>query len=421
MTPSYDVVVVGGGPAGAAAALALAGRGRGVLLADAPGGPPAVGEALPAVARTLLRDLGAGDTVPGDGHLACYGNRSVWGSGTQGSVDSINDPHGPGWHLDRPLFDRRLREAAVAAGAEVRGATARPTGRQADGTWSLALDRGHAGPAVGGPVVGGAVPAGVSPAGPAEVVRCRWIVDATGRRAAVATRHGARRLVADRLVGVHLVLGPGGGPGWDGGPSDPSGPGGPGGPGGATDSTTLVEAVPDGWWYSAPLPGGRLLLASFTDADLPAARIDPELFRERLARTGPTAARAAAHPFPPRAAPTRAPAHTARLNHVHGDGWTAAGDAAAAFDPLSSQGILTALFTGRAAGLAVDAHLAGDPDAHDGYAAAVSDVLAAYRRNHAAYYALEGRWPDRPFWYRRHRQQARPVSPVGPVTAVGAL
>ncbi|WP_380283057.1 tryptophan 7-halogenase [Kitasatospora purpeofusca] len=361
MTPAYDVVVVGGGPAGAAAALALAGRGRGVLLADAPGGPPAVGEALPAAARTLLRDLGADGTVPGDGHLPCYGNRSVWGSAVPASVDSIHDPHGPGWHLDRPLFDRRLREAAAAAGADVRTATARPAGRHADGTWTLALHGGT---------------------GPGAAVRCRWIVDATGRRAAVATTHAARRILGDRLVALHLVLGPG-----DGGPAD---------------TTTLVEAVPDGWWYSAPLPGGRLLLASFTDADLPAARTDPRLLRHRLAATGPTAARAAAHPLPPHASPARAPAHTARLDRVHGEGWTAAGDAAAAFDPLSSQGILTALWSGRAAGLAVDAHLAGEAGALDRYAADLAGVVTAYRRNHATYYGLERRWPGGPFWRRRH-------------------
>ncbi|MGW2088752.1 LodA/GoxA family CTQ-dependent oxidase [Streptomyces sp. NPDC001880] len=58
--------------------------------------------------------------------------------------------------------------------------------------------------------------------------------------------------------------------------------------------------------------------------------------------------RAEPHGFTPSAVPRRAPAHSTHLDRVHGDGWIAAGDAAVAFDPLSSQGILTALYTGRA-------------------------------------------------------------------------
>jgi maltokinase len=34
------------------------------------------------------------------------------------------------------------------------------------------------------------------------------------------------------------------------------------------DSTTLVEAVPDGWWYTTPVPGRRRDAAFLTDADL---------------------------------------------------------------------------------------------------------------------------------------------------------
>ncbi|MEU9047690.1 MULTISPECIES: tryptophan 7-halogenase [unclassified Kitasatospora] len=208
---------------------------------------------------------------------------------------------------------------------------------------------------------------------------CRWIVDATGRRGAVAAACGARLLVRDRLVAVHLTLGPA--------------------PASADTTTTTVEAAPDGWWYTAPLPDRRRLLAWYTDADLPAARTE---FSAGLIATRHINSPAARHPWPAGVPARRAPAHTAFLDTVLGDGWIAAGDAALAFDPLSSQGILTALFTGMSAGLAVHAHLAGDPGALDEYERNVTAVRTTYLRNHRTHYAAEQRWPDRPFWQRRH-------------------
>jgi flavin-dependent dehydrogenase len=365
-------VVAGGGPAGAVAALVLARSGHRVLLLE-DGGPgrgetagPAfkIGEFLPPVARPLLRDLGLLDGFLAAGHPVSTGTYAAWGSASLHGRSHLFDPYGHGWHLDRLRFDAFLRGAAVAAGAEPLRATAlrREAGRlivreQAAGTLT-------------------ALPA-------------RWVIDATGRRCVIGRRHGRRRR-QDRLVAAYAVF-----PDRDAAGRDHPA---------AAEARTLVEAAPHGWWYTTRIPAGRLV-AHLTDVDLAEPSMKtPHGFWHALTRTSHLRRRLADHDPAATPVPRWAPAHGLRLTPAAAPGWMAAGDAAIAFDPLSSQGILTALHTGARAGRAVADCLADEgatTTALADYTAFLERVATAYRDNHAYAYGQEQRWPLSPFWQRR--------------------
>jgi flavin-dependent dehydrogenase len=367
---SFDAVVAGGGPAGAAAAITLARCGRRVLLLEARSAAAQttafkIGEALPPAARPLLRDLRILDELGSDGHLPSYGTVAAWGDDEPAGMDFVFDPNGHGWHLDRVRFEARLRDAAGGAGAVIREATkVEQASRAHDGRWTLGLSdrRGR--------------------------VTTRALVDATGRPAVLARQRGARRHRDDRLVCVFAVFAAS--------PRD-------------EDTRTLVEAVRDGWWYAALVPGGRRVVAFMTDADLAdralrtragftaAVGATAHVARTLWKGTSEPAELAARMDFGPRTAA----AHSSLLESPAGRGWVAVGDAALAYDPLSSQGILTALVTGQEGGRALHGFLAGEKDAIPAYVARVAAIAGAYRVNRERFYALERRWPDAEFWRRR--------------------
>jgi flavin-dependent dehydrogenase len=217
------------------------------------------------------------------------------------------------------------------------------------------------------------------------------VIDAGGRASPVSRSLGARRKLGDKLVCS-----------WVSGKARPIRRG---------AGFTYVEAIEDGWWYSAPLPDNRRVVAFHTDSDLPVARslADPRRLLQRasvsrelgavLSESGFSAEQsgfAAAHSaiLQPFAGPAAGPA--ARPT------WFAAGDAAFSFDPLSSQGLLNALFTGLAASEAADRYLSGANDAVAEYEQTVNQIFEIYRQNLRNWYSAEARWCDQPFWRRRH-------------------
>jgi flavin-dependent dehydrogenase len=97
------------------------------------------------------------------------------------------------------------------------------------------------------------------------------------------------------------------------------------------------------------------------------------------------------------------------METVVGRDWLAVGDAAAAFDPLSSQGICRTLRWGVRAAATIDACLRGSRTALREYAAAVSHEADVYLTKRSSYYGSERRWREYPFWNRRHRHPNTPV------------
>ena len=69
---------------------------------------------------------------------------------------------------------------------------------------------------------------------------------------------------------------------------------------------------------------------------------------------------------------------SSRAAIVAGDDWIAVGDAAAAFDPLSSQGVAWALESGLMAAQAIDGHLRGQRQAFGRYARKVAAEFTGY-------------------------------------------
>jgi geranylgeranyl diphosphate/geranylgeranyl-bacteriochlorophyllide a reductase len=157
MSRDFDVVVVGGGPAGATAATELARAGRDVLLLDRAGRIKPCGGAIPP---RLIRDFAIPD------HLLVAKARSA--RMVAPSDKRVDMPVGDGFVglVDRSAFDEWLRARAAMAGATRRTGT------------FLRVDRDAQGGAV--------VVYRENRDGPEERVSARAVIGADGARSGVA-------------------------------------------------------------------------------------------------------------------------------------------------------------------------------------------------------------------------------------------
>ncbi len=370
MDERFDVAVIGGGPTGTGLTIALANAGRSVVVLERSFYDHVrIGETLPPRSRVLFRKLGVWDRFIKEGHAPSPAILSAWGQDDLYENHFIFNPYGHGWHIDRRRFDKMLALVAEEAGASVRrGARVTSCLPLTSGGWEVEFTLNDA----------------------RRRLRASFLVDATGRASVVARSQRSKRIFYDRLIGLvgffstHL-------------------------PGEETDYKTLVEAAEEGWWYSAGLPNSQMVVAYMTDADLipkGSGRMIQH-WRKQLEQAPYTRSRVSDDGVP-EAGLRPVAANSYRMDRITGTNWLAVGDAATAFDPLSSRGIYNALESGLQAARAIERYQFSDQEALDEYELWSQRIFKEYLRMWAIYYGRETRWSSSTFWHRRQRKQDRP-------------
>ncbi len=161
---SFDVVVIGGGPAGATAAHDLSRRGQRVMLLDRAGRIKPCGGAIPPRA---IKDFDIPD------HLLVAKARSARMIAPSGAKVDIPIEGGFVGLVDREVFDEWLRERAAGAGAVRRNGKFDSVGRDADGMATVSY-------------VDGGSDGDDHQRGVLRTVRAKAIIGADGAKSAVA-------------------------------------------------------------------------------------------------------------------------------------------------------------------------------------------------------------------------------------------
>ncbi|RSZ56929.1 hypothetical protein HF313_05335 [Massilia atriviolacea] len=354
-----DVLILGAGPAGAAAAITLRRhtRLRVALVERRLFDPFRPGETVSPALFPLLEYLGIARAGVEQRHLESYAHAAAWGGEELVVRDFLFNGRGSGLHLDRLAFDSMLLDQAGQLGAQI-VQPAELLGIAPGARWTVTLRQGER----------------------QRALSAAYVIDCSGRSSVMVRQQQCPVLQTDRMVGVYAY--------YEAGQRERL-------------QRTLVETTEDGWFYLAPLPAGRSALAFMTDAETLRTLdlLDPASWRRHALASrhiGPLL-----RELPAPQALRQYPIHS-RVARLPGNAaWTAAGDAAASFDPVSSLGIGHALSSGIQAGRVAHAFLEQGGGLGEGYRQSLLDHFESYAKTRRALYANERRWPGSGFWQRR--------------------
>jgi len=344
-TPDFDVIVIGGGPAGSATATLLADAGHRILLLEREVFPRfKVGESLIPGTWDVLERLGMLDKLRASHFVKKY-SVQFYGSSGRPSVPFYFNEIDPSqrsqtWQVLRSEFDQLLLENARQHGVQAEeGVQVKDVlfedGRAVGVRAAFPKENGpqHNGPQYNGPRQGGA---GQNEAATRDL-RCRVVIDATGQRAMLARKLNLRQ--SDPRLRMAALFAH-----FEGGHRDQ----------GIDEGATLILHTEnqEAWFWYIPLPENRVSVGVVGPIPhlVQGRQGKPErTFLEEIQRCPGLV---------PKLENARRISDVQVLNdfsyttrEVAGQGWMLVGDACGFLDPMYSSGVLLAL---RSAELAAD-------------------------------------------------------------------
>ncbi|WFE98668.1 NAD(P)/FAD-dependent oxidoreductase [Micromonospora sp. WMMD964] len=346
----FDVVIVGGGPAGSCTAGQLAQRGHRVLVLERETFPRYhIGESLITGMLSVMEDLGLLERLEAYGFPKKNGLSLVWGAKRElwnVNFAELGGPYPYSYHVRRAEFDKLLLDRAVELGAEVRfQATVGLPVVEDDRVVGVSYTIGDSAP---------------------RVVRAALVVDASGQARALTRHLAAVSWQEDlRSLAYWTYFSPTG--------DLPAG----------QEGNILVEKVTDGWFWAIPVgtTPPTLSVGFVTPTEtVKAADVNiAELYARGIAESRQLKHLLAGAEQVDQFRTTRDWSYL--TDRFSGPGWLAVGDAGAFIDPLFSGGVCLSILASHPAARAADVAVRR-PDlaerALEGYHAGYHEMISGF-------------------------------------------